>query len=394
MASPEELKKLAEAQEAERKRREETAAAAAAYESSGGMGGVVGSGAASESGGGIPVVQAPKAPAKPGPGGDVPGYDYSSPDAIIDFLKESQDKQDRRLDELISAGTADYRQNAELADTDVAQILADLKGADAGFQDAELPGFAGGYESQGANAYADNMAIGAQYGTLAKLQELSDPSVTAKEQFMMEQSRMAQEGDQRAYRDAIINNLSQRGALGSGGEIAALLGSQQETGQRRMLEDLGTRAGAVDRSMRALESSGQLAGDIRGSSFEESFKRGTAADDAAAFNADLKSQYDQWTTKLKQDQAKDAWGRDIDIASTGAAAVQDRFNRGVADTNFEGNIVTGSQIPGQQQTTSAVVDTLNKSRAERLAKEAADALKPEERGWGQKLLDPLDIFGD
>lgn len=336
------------------------------------------------------------APGEYVPTGEVAGYDYSAPEEIIKYLKEQQAGQDKRLDDLISSGTADYQTNAAQADAGVDYILSGLMGEAGRFQDAKLPKFAGGYESAAAKAKTDITGMQGQYDALRKLQGLTDPEVTAKEQFMMEQSRRSQEGDQRAYRDAVLENLADRGASGSGAEIAAMLGAQQETGQRRMLEDLGTRAGAVDRSMQALDMSGQLSGDIREAGFNESFKRGTAADDAAAFNADLRSAYDQWTTKLKQDQAKDRWGRTVDIASTGASAIQDRFNRGIADTNFAGNVITGSQIPGQQQTTSSVVATLDKQRSERLAKEAADkaaaALKPEQRSFGEFVLDPIGLF--
>lgn len=386
MPSAEELKRQAEEQERLQKEREATAAAVSSFDAGGGVGAVVGPGAASEGGGSTPR------PASYTPSGDVAGYDYESPQAIIDFLKRQQAEETVRLGRLGYEGQTIYDTQAGLADERINTILGGLLAEAGRYQDATIPGFAGGYESTAAGAAPDQQAVAGQYGALKQLQALSSPEVTAKEKFLMEQSRQAQEQDQRGYRDAVLENLAQRGALGSGGEIAALLGSQQETGQRRMLEDLGTRAGAVDRSMRAIEASGNLAGDIREGSFGEAFKRGTAADDAAAFNKDLQSQYDQWSTEQLDKQARDRWGRGLDIAATGAAAVQDSYNRGVGGINYRGNIITGSQVPGQRATTSAVVDTLNRSRAEEQAREAAEALKPKKRSVEEFLLDPVGLL--
>ncbi len=168
--------------------------------------------------------------------------------------------------------------------------LAGLTGAVNGLNYGGLPGYVGDVKSQGATATADPRSINAQFDALSQLKGLTNPAVTDKERFLEEQSRQSQERDQKSYMDSVLQNLNSRGIESGGAQIGAALGSQQETGNRRMLQDLGTNAGAVDRSLQALTGYGNLASGIRGQSFGEAQARGTAADDVAKFNSGLKQQ--------------------------------------------------------------------------------------------------------
>jgi hypothetical protein len=256
------------------------------------------------------------------------------------------------LDPYQQPGTGVYQQPGALADqtrgraaiaaqhgTDVAAhnsaanaLLGDYKGAVGGYTSAlggiSLP------DSVAAQAQADpqsiaaqmqaiNMLMGAAGGSqdvhtnpqdLARQQQaadkewaLTDPQMTAAERFIMEQTRGAQERDQRAAMDAALQNLQATGMLGSGAQVGAMLGAGQQTSQNRLLGDLGAQAQAVNRSMQALglysnlatsmrnasdamstgnadrrvgaaSSAGGLAGQARGQSFNEAYNRGSAAD--------------------------------------------------------------------------------------------------------------------
>jgi hypothetical protein len=98
----------------------------------------------------------------------------------------------------------------------------------------------------------------AQLSALSQYGALTSPEVTAKEQFLYEQQRQKQEQEEKASRDALMQDYRLRGMGGSGAELANVLQSGQQNSQERLLGDLGTQAGAVDRSMQALAGYGGL----------------------------------------------------------------------------------------------------------------------------------------
>jgi hypothetical protein len=141
-----------------------------------------------------------------------------------------------------------------------------------------------------------------------------DPEVTAKEQFLMEQARVQEEMDRRSAMDAALRDLEFRGARSGGAEIAALTGAQQITSQNRMLQDLGTQAGAVDRSMQAMEGYGRTADRMRTASFDEDFKRGTAADEISMWNKEALADYNMWRDEFTQTERDRSVDRDAPTA--------------------------------------------------------------------------------
>lgn len=221
-------------------------------------------------------------------------------------------------------------------------------------------GIAGGsldYASQGARAYADQNDINAQRAALAAItsdarngdreqranlgriladvetggreqQEVLDrykslsasPQATAQERYLAEIARRSFEAQDRSSREAVMQDLKQRGLNSGTLQIANQLAEQERLGQDRTLAELGLQANAVNRQMAALAGYGDaanalrgstqaglglysnaagsmragnqaalgmeagLATDLRNAGFEEAFKRGTAADAASANN--------------------------------------------------------------------------------------------------------------
>lgn len=166
------------------------------------------------------------------------------------------------------------------------------------------------------DAHSNPADVARQAQAADKLWGLTDPTMTANERYLMEVARQTEERDRRAAMDASLRNLAARGQLGSGGEIGAMLGSQQTTSQNRLTMDLGAQAQAVQRAMQAMglytglatnmrnasdamttgnmnrrESAGEAgtaaAGQARGQSFNEAFSRGSAADQNALAQTNL-----------------------------------------------------------------------------------------------------------
>lgn len=102
----------------------------------------------------------------------------------------------------------------------------------------------------------------AQQSALAQYGALTSPEVTAKERFLYESQREAQEQQEAASRAALMNDYRVRGVGGSGMELASILQAGQQNSQQRLLGDLGTQAGAEDRSMQALAGYGNLSSQM------------------------------------------------------------------------------------------------------------------------------------
>lgn len=92
-----------------------------------------------------------------------------------------------------------------------------------------------------------------QKGAVDKYKSLTDPEVTGKERYMSELARREFEAADRSNRQAVSEQMANRGLRSGGQEIAANQSMQQQLSQDRLLKELGIQAGAVDRSMKALE---------------------------------------------------------------------------------------------------------------------------------------------
>jgi hypothetical protein len=215
-------------------------------------------------------------------------------DRIPDFASDQREAIRRQLLDrnaqirtqlLLSESTEKGRITDERRDEVVAELDDDYQG---------LENAAGLAWEQDQAALGDLLGDLDGYDPLTASDYVGDPTVTAKERFLMESARIQEEQDRSAAMEAALRDLEYRGARSGGAEIAALTGAQQITSQNRLLQDLGTQAGAVDRSMNALDQYGRIAGQMRDSSFNEDFSRGSAADAASEFNKNLLSDYNAW----------------------------------------------------------------------------------------------------
>jgi len=157
------------------------------------------------------------------------------------------------LDEIAKAHAAQSALSTAYSDEgDVAAERAAL---------GQLTGMAGG-SLDTVNGAGSGGGLAAQQDALAQYSALTSPQATAKEKFLYEQQREAQEQQEAASRAALMNDYRVRGVGGSGMELASILQAGQQNSQQRLLGDLGTQAGAVDRSMQALAGYGGLASQM------------------------------------------------------------------------------------------------------------------------------------
>jgi hypothetical protein len=86
-----------------------------------------------------------------------------------------------------------------------------------------------------------------------KYKSLSDPEITDQERFIMENLRQQSEARMRGNREALSSDLATRGIRSGASEAVGLGMENQETGNERVLTELGAGANAVNRSMQAMQ---------------------------------------------------------------------------------------------------------------------------------------------
>jgi hypothetical protein len=141
--------------------------------------------------------------------------------------------------------------------------------------------------------------------------------MTAEDKFRQAEIFSKEATEERGRRDAILQNMRQRGIGGSGLELGAQMIAQQGSAQRRSMQGLELEALAERRALEALKNAGSLAGQMRGQESNEQLSKARGLDAMATFNAQ---------------SAQSLEGRNVDRANTAQAANLGEAQR-IADSN-------------------------------------------------------------
>lgn len=131
----------------------------------------------------------------------------------------------------------------------------------------------------------------AQLGSLHKLTEIGDnEGMTATDRAKLEALTEEFRTTERGSREAITQNMAERGISGSGAELAQKLLAGQSASENAHKQAVQAAADAEMRQLEAIKSSGELGGQIRGQDYGVASDRAAAADAIAKFNAQNKQQ--------------------------------------------------------------------------------------------------------
>jgi hypothetical protein len=265
---------------------------------------------------------------------------------------------------------------------DYRELFGDLFG-----EDIEAADYVGDYSSQAGRARGDEWAMGQARDTLQDLRERGQEGITPIERLQMEMARRDQESQQRSSREAALRDMRSRGFGGSGMEMAALLGTQQETANRRALENQAAMAGAQQRSDRALGQAGQLGLGIDQQAFGQDYQRGQARDRASEFNNNLRADYDQYVTGTQLANREQQWGAGGEVLSEGQEASRQRYKYNVAPAIW-GTESAGRYLSPRKPDTASTTDALKSIWGAQQAERAASSLEDD----GFNLTDPTTWF--
>lgn len=135
-----------------------------------------------------------------------------------------------------------------------------------------------------AQAQEDPKFKDAQTRALETLQQKSRTGLDASDRLSLNQVRQENQRDLEAKRQQIIQNMQSRGLGGSGAELVAQLQASQAGADSQSEAGDRIAAQASQNALQALQSSGNLAGSIRGQDWQEEQAKDNAADEMNRFN--------------------------------------------------------------------------------------------------------------
>lgn len=125
----------------------------------------------------------------------------------------------------------------------------------------------------------------AQMSALDTLSEMGEGGLTEGEMAAMRELRRQSAAEAQAKQGQILQEMSQRGTLGGGMELASRMGAAQSGANRLSSEGDRLAQMAQERALQAISQKGNLAGNIRGQEFGEQSQMAQAADAISRFNA-------------------------------------------------------------------------------------------------------------
>lgn len=125
----------------------------------------------------------------------------------------------------------------------------------------------------------------AQMQALETLSKMGEQGLTAEDRAALNQARRQVAGDAQSQQNAILQSMAQRGAGGSGLELASRLAAQQQSADTSSQEADRIMAMAQRRMLEGVSSAGALGGQIRGQDYGEQTDLARARDAIAQFNA-------------------------------------------------------------------------------------------------------------
>jgi hypothetical protein len=153
------------------------------------------------------------------------------------------------------------------------------------------------------SALADPESIAAQRESLGGLREIiSGRGMTEADRARLQLAQQEQGGFMRGQREAVQQNMAERGMGGSGSELAGLLSGQQAATQGLASTNAQMAIAAQQRHDAALQGLGGLGGQMRGQSFGEAASRASAQDAINQFNARTQAQQEMQHKGLYQTQ--------------------------------------------------------------------------------------------
>lgn len=193
---------------------------------------------------------------------------------------------------------------------------------------------------------------GAQEQALRKFLDISEAGgLDAQARARLAEVENRELSTERGQREAILQNMAQRGIGGSGFELAANLQAQQEGASRRSMQDVNVAAEAERRALEALTQGASLGGQMQGQAFGEQSQIAAAKDAMAKFNAANRQQTELTNVGARNEAAARNLGEQQRISDVNIMGRNDqaKYNAGLAQQQYENKLKRAAGMSGQLQ---------------------------------------------
>jgi hypothetical protein len=205
--------------------------------------------------------------------------------------------------------------------------------------------------SQMQNVNADQQALDAQVEALNQVREIAQGGMTESDEAAARQLSRKVASDDIARRKAVLNQMAQRGTLGSGMELAAQLQQAQDSTQSQSDANDRLIQQALARSLDGSSRLGNLAEQMRYQDFSEKSQKARAADEINKFNITNS----QSITNQNVGNRNIAQLRNLDAqqllnnSNVDLANRQQQFNKGLLQNQFDNQMRLTDAKAGRQQ---------------------------------------------
>jgi len=187
----------------------------------------------------------------------------------------------------------------------------------------------------------------AQLDALTSLQGISDSGgLQLTDRANLEKLLGQAATSDKGRRDAVTQNMQERGMGGSGLELAAKLASAQDASMQQNQAATNTAAQAQQNALQALQQGGALAGDIRGQDFNQEAAKAQAMDEISRFNAANQQQANTINAGygMQANQYNTDRGNQVLDQNTNIANQQQTYNKGLYQQQFDNSLAKQNAV--------------------------------------------------
>lgn len=203
------------------------------------------------------------------------------------------------------------------------------------------------------NAYNDinvNPAYrNAQEGALGGYQQIANQGgMTAEDTAQLRDIQNQAQTAERGSREAITQNMAERGLGGSGVDLASKLANEQGSASRQSQADLDVAAQAQQRKMSALGNIANLGGQMQSQAYGEQANKAGAANQIANFNAANQTNVGLQNTAANNTAQYSNLANKQNIANTNVntANQQEQYNKQLPQLNYQNQMGKATAMQG------------------------------------------------
>lgn len=180
-----------------------------------------------------------------------------------------------------------------------------------------------------------------QLDALSSLQGISNSGgMQLQDQANLQKLMGQAASSDKGRRDAIMQNMQERGMGGSGNELAAKLASAQDASMQQNQAATDTAATAQQRALQAIMQGGQLAGDIRGQDLSQEQAKAQALDAINKFNASNSQQANQVNNQnqMQANEYNANRGNQVLDQNVSIGNQEQTYNKGLYQNQFNNSL--------------------------------------------------------